>query len=154
MTTVIIRTIARLTAPIVVVFAISLFFQGHNLPGGGFIAGVLSAGAFVLLYIAFGLDYLEIGVLGRDVEGGTSIVEHRTVLTYHRTFVLGLAIAVGSGLITLLVDEPLLAQTYTIVEDVPIYHEIELATALVFDLGVFFVVVGGLLTILSVVSGE
>lgn len=154
MTTTIMKTTARVTVPIILVLAISLFFQGHNLPGGGFIGGVLTVAAFALVYVAHGLDYLEIGVLDRDIEPGTGIFDHRTVVAYRRTFVFGLAVVVASGLAGLLVAEPFLTQTYTIVEDVPIYHEIELATALVFDLGVYFVVVGGLLTILSVVGAE
>lgn len=148
------KTTARIAVPIILVLAISLFLQGHNLPGGGFVGGVLTTAAFVLVYLAYDLDYVEISVLGREVDPGIGIAEHRTVLAYRRTFLLGLVVVVGSGLVGLVVDEPFLAQTYTIVEGVPVYHEIELATALVFDLGVFLVVVGGLLTILSVVSGE
>jgi len=153
-TTTITKTTARIVVPIVLVVAVSLLLQGHNLPGGGFIGGVLTTAAFALIYVAYGLDYLEIGVLGRDVESGTGIFEHRSVVAYKRTFVFGLAVAVGSGFAALAFDEPFLTQTFTIVEGVPIYHEIELASALVFDVGVYFAVVGGLLTILSVVGGE
>jgi len=152
-TTVITKTTARIVVPIILVLAISLLLQGHNLPGGGFIAGVLTTVAFALVYVAYGLDYLDAGVLGRDVEAGRGIFEHRSVTAFRRTFVLGLAIAVASGLAALAVDEPFLSQTY-VVESVPIYHEIELASAFAFDLGVYFVVVGVLLTILSVVGAE
>lgn len=154
MTTVIMKTTARIAVPIILVLAVSLFLQGHNLPGGGFVGGVLATAAVALVYLAYDLDYVEISVLGREVDPGTGIAQHRTVLAYRRTFLLGLLIVLGSGLAGLVVDAPFLAQTYTIIEGVPIYHEIELATATVFDLGVFLVVVGGLLTILSVVSGE
>ncbi|PSQ25835.1 sodium:proton antiporter [Halobacteriales archaeon QS_9_68_17] len=154
MTSTIMKTTARIVVPIVFVVAISLLLQGHNLPGGGFIGGVLTTGAFALIYVAHGLDYLEVGVLGRDVEPGAGVFEHRTVTAYERAFILGLAIAIGSGFAALLFGEPFLSQTYEIVHDVPIYHEIELATALVFDVGVYLVVVGGLLTILSVVGAE
>lgn len=154
MTTTILRTTARIVVPIILVVAISLLLQGHNLPGGGFIGGVLTTVAFALVYVAYGLDYLEMGVLDRDVESGTGIFETRTVEAYRRLFVFGLAVAIASGAAGLLFGEPFLSQTYTIVEGVPIYHEIELASALVFDLGVYFVVVGGLLTILSVVGAE
>jgi len=153
-TTTIMKTTARIAVPIILVLAVSLFFQGHNLPGGGFIGGVLTTTAFVLVYVAYGLDYLEAGVLDREVDPGTGIFEHRTVTAYRRTFVLGLAIVLGSGLAGLLLGGSFLAQDYVIVHDVPIYHEVELASALVFDLGVYLVVVGGLLTILSVVGAE
>jgi multicomponent Na+:H+ antiporter subunit B len=154
MTTTIMRTTARVTVPIVLVLSVSLFLQGHNLPGGGFIGGVLTTTAFVLVYVAYGLDYLESGVLDRDVDAGTGVFEHRTVMAYRRTFLLGLAVVVLSGAAGIVVGDPFLSQTYVHLEDIPVYHEVELASAIVFDLGVFLVVVGGLLTIISVVSAE
>ncbi|RDI72314.1 MnhB domain-containing protein [Halopelagius longus] len=154
MTTTIMRTTARVTVPIVLVLSIWLFLQGHNLPGGGFIGGVLTTTAFALVYVAYDLDYLESGVLDREVDPGTSIFEHRTVTAYRRTLLAGLVVVVGSGVAGMLVGDPFLTQTYVHLEHVPIYHEVELASALVFDLGVYLVVVGSLLTITSVVSAE
>jgi multicomponent Na+:H+ antiporter subunit B len=153
-TTTITQTTIRVTVPIVLVLSIWLFLQGHNLPGGGFIGGVLTTTAFVLVYVAYDLDYLESGVLGREVEAGTGIFEHRTVAAYRRTFLLGLVVVLGSGVAGIPVGDPFLTHSFVHVSDVPIYHEVELASALVFDLGVFLVVVGGLLTIVSVVSAE
>jgi len=154
MTTTIMQTTARVTVPIVLVVAISLFLQGHNLPGGGFIGGVLTAAAFVLIYVAYDLDYLESGVLDREVKPGTSIFEHRTVTAYRRTLLAGLVVVLGSGVAGIVVGDPFLTQGYVHLEGVPIYHEVELASALAFDLGVYLVVVGSLLTIVSVVSSE
>jgi len=147
------RTTARIVVPIVLVIAISLLLQGHNLPGGGFIAGVLTTAAFALVYVAYGLDYLEVGVLGREVDPGAGMFEHRSVKAYERTLILGLAIALGSGLAGLVVGDPFLTQAHTHVH-LPLYGDVELASALVFDVGVYCIVVGGLLTILSVVGGE
>lgn len=152
MTTVVMRTTTRLVVPLILVVAVSLFVEGHNLPGGGFIGGVLTVTAFALIYIGYGLDFLEEGVLDREVEQNQ--FEERTVFAYQRVFVLGLVIAVGSGLAPLVFGRQFLTQTFTILEHVPIYHEIELASAVVFDLGIYCVVVGGLLTILSVVGAE
>lgn len=154
MTTVIMKTTARIVVPIIVVVSISLFLQGHNLPGGGFIAGVLTTTAFVLLYIAYNIEFLEEGVLGRENQEADRPFRYRVVSAYRRTFALGLLIAVGSGLTPLVLDYPFLDQAYTIFEHVPIYHEIELPSAVIFDLGVYCVVVGGILTILSVVSSK
>jgi multicomponent Na+:H+ antiporter subunit B len=154
MTTIITKTTARVVVPIVLVVAISLLLQGHNLPGGGFIGGVLTTAAFALIYVAYGLDYLEVGVLDRDVDSGTGVFEHRTVAAYLRLFVFGLALAVGSGLAALLSEEPFLSQDYEVFHHVPLYGEVELASALVFDVSVYCVVVGSLLTILSVVGAE
>ncbi|MEF8812598.1 MAG: MnhB domain-containing protein [Halovenus sp.] len=153
MTTVIMRTTARVVVPIILVVAISLFVQGHNLPGGGFIGGVLTVAAFGLVYVAYNLDYLEVGVLDRDVGDEGHIGDHRTVTTYRRLFVFGLALTVASGLAALVVGQAFLSQAFTDVH-LPLFGDVELASALVFDLGIFCVVVGGLLTIFSVVGAE
>ncbi len=148
------KTTARIVVPIILVLAISLLLQGHNLPGGGFIAGVLTTVAFALIYVAQGLDYLDSGVLGQEVESGAGVFEHRSVTAFRQTFMVGLAVAVASGFAALLFDEPFLTQTFVIVEHLPLYHELEFASALAFDVGVYMVVVGVLLTILSVVGAE
>ena len=153
MTTTITRTTARVVVPIILVVAVSLFLGGHNAPGGGFIGGVLTVAAFVLVYVAYGLDYLEIGVLGRSVDPGTGILQHRTVTAYRRLFTVGLLVAFFGGVAGLLVGEPFLEQGYTYVH-VPVLGEYELASALAFDLGVYCAVVGGLLAVLSVVGAE
>ncbi|SEP80652.1 multicomponent Na+:H+ antiporter subunit B [Natrinema salaciae] len=148
------RTTARAIVPIILVVSISLFFEGHNLPGGGFIGGVLTTTAFAIVYMAFGLDFLERGVLGRDVDPGKGPSRDRVVAVYRRLFTVGFAIAVASGLAPLLFGRPFLTQTFVMLEGVPIYDHLEVASALAFDFGVYCVVVGGLLTILSVVGAE
>lgn len=154
MTTVILRTVTKFVVPIIVVLSIALFLQGHNQPGGGFIAGVLTTSAFALIYVAYGLDFLEEEVLGRDVEPTIEHLSHSVVSDYRTVFAIGLAIAAGSGLVVMLVGVPFLSQNYVVLEHVPIYGEVELASAIVFDLGVYAVVVGSLLTVLSVVGAE
>ncbi|WP_222918836.1 MnhB domain-containing protein [Natrinema sp. SYSU A 869] len=154
MTTVIMRTTARAIVPIILVVSISLFFEGHNLPGGGFIGGVLTTTAFAIVYMAFGLDFLERGILGRDVDPGKGPSRDRVVLAYRRLFAYGFAIAVASGLTPLLFGRNFLTQTFVMLEGIPIYDHLEVASALAFDFGVYCVVVGGLLTILSVVGAE
>jgi len=161
-TTIILRTVTRLTVPIVIVVSIALFLQGHNAPGGGFIAGVLTAAGLALIYIAYGLDFLEEDVLGREGGGrGEAHISHGVVDDYRRLFAVGLALAAGSGITSILLA-PLLydytgnfmEQGFVILHHVPLYGEVELASAVVFDLGVYFVVVGALLTVLSVVGAE
>lgn len=153
MTTVIMRTTARIVVPIILVVAVSLFLQGHSLPGGGFIGGVLTVAAFGLIYVAYNLDYLESGVLDREVEYNTVIGQHRTVTAYRRLFMFGLAVVVASGVAGIVLGEPFLAQSYTYV-NLPLFGEVEFASAVVFDLGIFCIVVGGLLTVFSVVGAE
>jgi multicomponent Na+:H+ antiporter subunit B len=153
-TTVIFRTVTRLTVPIILLVSIALFLQGHNHPGGGFIAGVLMASAFALIYIAYGLDFLEEDVLGRETGSNLEHLQHGVVTDYRLTFAAGLAIAAGTGLVAVAIGLPFLSQDYVILEGLPLYHEVELASAVAFDLGVYAVVVGALLTILSVVGTE
>ncbi len=154
MSTVIMRTTTRVVVPIIVLVSISLFVQGHNLPGGGFIGGVLTTTGFVLIYITFGLDYLERILLGDVAATGGNAFEDRVVDAYRRLFVIGLVLTLGSGLAAVALGIPFLSQDFIIIHDVPLYHEVELASALIFDLGIYCVVVGGLLTIISVVGSE
>ncbi|MFB6106173.1 MAG: MnhB domain-containing protein [Halobacteriaceae archaeon] len=168
MTTVILRTTARTVVPIVLLVSLALFLQGHNLPGGGFIGGVLTATGFALVYIAYDLDFLEEVVFERTA---TTIVDvgHTIVGDYRRLFTAGLAVAATSGLVPVALGYsyrafgwpafaagglPFMEQGYVVLHDVPVYHELELASALAFDFGVYCVVVGALLTILSVVGAE
>jgi multicomponent Na+:H+ antiporter subunit B len=150
MSTVIMRTTARTVVPLMLVVAIALFLQGHNLPGGGFIGGVLTAAAFALLYVAYGAEYIEDDVLGRRENGNPQ----SAIEDYRLLFGAGLALALVSGLVPLLFGLPFMSQAVAILHDVPLYGEVELASALAFDLGVYCVVVGALLTVLSVVGAE
>ena len=154
MTTVIFRTVTRFVVPIILLVSIALFLQGHNRPGGGFIAGVLTTSAFALIYVAYGLDYLEEEVLGREVGNPIEHLSHGVVTDYRRLLSIGLAIAAGTGLVAVGLGYAFLTHDYVIVEHLPLYHEIELASAVAFDLGVYAVVVGALLTILSMVGSE
>ncbi len=151
--TVIARTSTRLAVPIILLTAVALLLQGHNLPGGGFIAGVLTVTAFALIYIVFGLEYVEEELLHRRYVI-PSTPDAGIVKEYSAIFGLGLAIATGGGLAAMVLGYPFLTQAVAFVEGVVLFGELELASALVFDLGVYAVVVGGLLTILAVVGSQ
>ena len=150
--TVITRTVTRIVFPLILLTALALLFQGHNLPGGGFIAGVLTAAAFALVYIVYGLDFLQDDLLdrtGSDTATGPAIVDD-----YLDVFALGLALAAGSGVVAILFGRSFLSQAVVFLHDLPVFHELEVASAFAFDLGVYFVVVGALLTVLAVVGDE
>jgi multicomponent Na+:H+ antiporter subunit B len=151
--TVIARTVTRLVVPMILVTAIALLLQGHNLPGGGFIAGVLTVVAVALVYIIFGLDYLETELLDRGVTVPYD-TEVGIVKEFGAVFAFGLALAAGSGVVAMVFGFPFLTQGVAFVKGIPVYHELEVASALVFDLGVYAVVVGALLTITAVVGEE
>ncbi|ELZ91508.1 multisubunit Na+/H+ antiporter subunit MnhB [Haloferax mucosum ATCC BAA-1512] len=150
-TTVISRTVARIVVPIILVTAIALLFRGHNLPGGGFIGAVLAAAAFALVYVIFGLEFIQREILDIAPDGSE---RHQLVESYRWMASLGLALAVASSLAPLAFDMPFLTQGVLFVEGIPIYHELEVASAFAFDIGVFFAVVGGLLTIVAEVGNE
>lgn len=151
--TVIARTVTRVVVPLILVTALALLLQGHNQPGGGFIAGVLTVTAFALTYIIYGLDYIRTELLDRQV-ATTDAVESRLARDLGAVFGVGLLVAVGGGLVAMGLGYPFLSQAVLFIEHVPLYEELELAGALVFDLGVYLVVVGALLTILAVVGLE
>lgn len=146
------ETTAKIASPLIVVSAVALLLQGHQLPGGGFIGGVLTVSAFALIYIVFSIDYLEETVLERAVSSPGSFV-HRIQEDYRHTFALGLLLALGTGLTATAFELPFLTHKFTKIHT-PIYGELELASAFSFDLGVYLVVVGGLLTAVSVVGEE
>lgn len=145
-TTVIAQTVVRMVVPVIIVVALALFFQGHNLPGGGFIGGVLTTTAFLLVYIVFGLEFLRKELLDMPDLDSISI--------YRWFFSAGLAVALLAGLFPILGGYPFLTQGVLFLEGIPLYHELEVASALAFDLGVYFVVVGGLLTVIAEVGSE
>ncbi|MFB6354631.1 MAG: MnhB domain-containing protein, partial [Halobacteriales archaeon] len=98
-----------------------------------------------------GLGALQafLGVSGEDALFG-----HGPVEWYRLGLGGGLVLAAGAGLVPVLFGEPFLAQTYVVLHGVPLFGELEVASALAFDVGVFLTVLGGLLTIVSVVGTE
>lgn len=158
-TTVIARTVTRIVVPIILVTAIALLLRGHNLPGGGFIAGVLTTTAVGLMYVIFGLDYLEEEILHRRPT--VDDIRPPIAADYRAMYALGLTTALVSGLVAVAVGAQFLDQGFIYVKSLPgskaplpLYDKIEVASALAFDVGVYFVVVGALLTILGVVGAE
>ena len=148
-TTVIARSTVRLVVPVILITSIALLLQGHNLPGGGFIGAVLTTTAFVLVYVVFGIEFLR-EVVGLSAEAGGE----RLIAGYRWLFGAGLALAAGSGIVPVLYDLPFLMQGFVILEHVPLYGEFEVASALAFDLGVYFTVVGALLAVVGEVGAE
>lgn len=111
---------------IINVFAIYLFFRGHNLPGGGFIAGLASATSLILLSLAVGIGEL------------TRMVRVDPV----RIAAIGMLVAVGSASAPMLLGYPFLTQFNWHLFDVPLFGELHVGMPMIFDLGVFLVVIG------------
>src|SRR5690554_1258917 len=126
------RLLARLMLPLALLVAIFIFLRGHNEPGGGFIAGLVTSVALVLLHVSSGQEW----------------VEQRMHVNYRKLAASGILIAGIIGLGSLLFGMPLLTSTHGILH-IPWLGDLELASAMLFDLGVYFTVVGGTLLILS-----
>ena len=121
----ILDTTVRLVFDAAVVLSIYLLFAGHNQPGGGFVGGLVMAGAIALRYIAGGLDEVR----------GLVPVRPWTFLA------IGLALASGEALLpSLLGDSPLDQRAFE--WDVAVLGHVKLTTATIFDAGVYQVVVG------------
>lgn len=149
---VMIRTVARSAIPLAMAAAFVLLFQGHNSPGGGFIAAVLTVLAIALIHIAYDSTFIEEWLF----PGGGATIAGRlragTLRSYRRVTLWGLAFAaLLSGVGAMVFGRPFLTQTFRVVE-LPLLGPYEVTTSLVFDVGVYLVVLGSLLTILEVMS--
>jgi multicomponent K+:H+ antiporter subunit A len=129
------QTVAALLLPIATLVAVFLFLRGHNLPGGGFIAGLVFAVALLVLYVARGWRWTEA----------------RLRLRYEAWIGLGLLAAGLTGLGSLVVGHPFLTSTFAH-PALPGVGELPVASAMFFDLGVFMSVVGSTLLALSAIG--
>ena len=128
----ILDSIARVLLPMALLVSAFIFVRGHNLPGGGFIAGLITAIALILQYVAHGVEWTQ----------------RRMPWSYHSIAGLGVMIAALTGLGSLAFGAPFLTSAFDHFH-LPVIGEFELATALLFDLGVYLAVVGSTLLILS-----
>jgi monovalent cation:proton antiporter len=137
MSSLILTTVTRLVFFVVLLFSLYLLLRGHNNPGGGFIAGVMTALAILLQAIASDLRYVRV----------VFRVEPRLLAG------LGLLTALTTGLVPMLLGYPFLTSTFGDLH-VPWLGEVELASAFFFDLGVYGVVVGGTLLMIMTLAEE
>jgi len=129
--------IMRVMFPVIGVLAIYLLLRGHDLPGGGFVAGLTFAVAIILQYMA----------------GGTRWAEARLDLKPVRLIGLGLLIACGTGAGAWLFAHPFLTSHKAHVT-VALLGELHLPSAIAFDLGVFSLVVGATALILIALAHQ
>ncbi len=125
-------TLARVLLPLALLVSMFIFLRGHNLPGGGFIAGLITAVALIMQYVA----------------NGVSWTQNRLPLDYHRLAGAGVMLAGLTGLGSWLFGYPFLTTAFGHFH-LPLIGEFELATAMLFDLGVYLTVVGATLMILA-----
>jgi multicomponent K+:H+ antiporter subunit A len=123
--------------PVIALAAAYLLLRGHDLPGGGFAAGVTMAVAFILQYMA----------------RGTVWVEDRLRILPVRWMGAGLLIAAGVGAAAWLFARPFLTSSFSYAE-VPLLGAVPLASALLFDIGVFVLVVGATVLMLIAIAHQ
>jgi multicomponent K+:H+ antiporter subunit A len=117
--------------PVIITFAVYLFLRGHDLPGGGFAAGVTLSIAIIVQYMAMGTKRTEALLRVRP-------------LTWAG---LGLLCSASTGAAAMLFGYPFLTSWFSYVH-VPLIGEVPAASALIFDLGVFTLVVGATVLVL------
>ena len=128
----ILSVVAKILLPLALLISAHIFLRGHNLPGGGFIAGLITAVALILQYFAHGVTW----------------VIARNKIEYQSLIVSGLMIALLTGIAPLLWDYPFLTSWFDYFT-LPFIGKFELTSALMFDLGVYLTVVGSTMLILS-----
>ena len=129
--------IMRWMFPVIIVLAAYLFLRGHDLPGGGFAAGIALAIAFLLQYL---------GSTVREIEDRLRILPVRWIG-------LGLLIAAGTGMGAWLFGYPFLTSHAQYLE-LPLIGRVPIASAMIFDLGVFLLVVGATVLILVAIAHQ
>lgn len=129
----IMQTLTRLLLPLMILVAVFIFLRGHNLPGGGFIAGLIAAVALIVQYLSNGIEWTQ----------------KRLTTDMHWVIGFGLLIGTGTGIVSILIGFPFLTSAFTYITW-PVVGKFEVASAIAFDIGVFLVVVGA--TVLSLVQ--
>ena len=125
----------RLLLPVAILVGVYIFLRGHNEPGGGFVAGLIVAIALVMQYIASGF--------------GWTAARQRT--PYHAMIGAGVMVAGLTGLGAWFNGMPFLTSAFAYVDLWPL-ERFEVATAMLFDLGVFLTVLGAVMLVLASLS--
>jgi len=130
-------TIMHWLFPVIIVLALYLFLRGHDQPGGGFAAGIAMSIAFILQYMA----------------GGTRWVEERLRILPVVWIGTGLLMALATGLGSWVFGYPFMTTAFQYAT-IPFIGKVPLATALLFDFGVFGLVVGATVLILIALAHQ
>ena len=129
--------LVRLLLPLSVLVAVYFFMRGHNAPGGGFVAGLVMSVALVLQFIVSGTEWVE---------------EHLRIYP-RRWIAIGLLLALATGGGSVLMGYPFMT-THTAHLHLPLLGEIHVPSALFFDMGVFSLVLGATMLILTALAHQ
>src|SRR5690606_19686543 len=127
------RTATSFLLPLLLLFSIFILLRGHYRPGGGFVGGLIASIAFVLHAFAYSLQ------------------ETRKLLriNYRKFMVIGLGLALFAAILPMFQGLPLLTGLW-LPDPLPVVGMV--GTSLLFDMGVYLVVVGVVLTIIFTIS--
>ncbi|KAB2924250.1 MAG: monovalent cation/H+ antiporter subunit A [Dechloromonas sp.] len=125
----------RVMLPLALMVGAYIFLRGHNLPGGGFIAGLVVSVALIMQYMASGFGWAA----------------QRMRVDYHALIGFGVLTAGVTGIVAWLADRPFLTSTFGHFH-LPLIGEFELASAMAFDTGVFLTVIGATMLALASLS--
>ena len=125
--------------PLALVISLYIFLRGHNYPGGGFIAGLITALALIIQYIALGQDQAE------------QLLKAKSGRLYEIWIGTGLSIAGITAILAWYWGRPFLTSAHIYVSP-PILGEMHLASAAAFDVGVYITVVGATMLMISVLG--
>lgn len=133
------RITASWILPLALVVSVYIFMRGHNLPGGGFIAGLITSLALIIQYIVLGQDQTE------------QMIKAKSGRLYEVWIGSGLIIAGLTGIAAWFWARPFLTSTHVYVE-LPVLGKMHIASAVSFDLGVYITVVGATMLLISVLG--
>ncbi|MDW0113565.1 MULTISPECIES: Na(+)/H(+) antiporter subunit B [Sporosarcina] len=134
---VILQTTTKVITFIIFLFSIHIFFAGHYTPGGGFVGGLLTTGAIVLLLLAFDLETVQ-----------KALPFNFIIMT-----AVGLVLALGTAAGAIFFNVPFFTHAFDYYT-LPLFGKTSLHTAMLFDAGVFLVVVGSAITIIQSIGGD
>ncbi|QIF01817.1 MnhB domain-containing protein [Roseimicrobium sp. ORNL1] len=128
------RACIQLVFLLVNIVSVYLLFRGHNLPGGGFIAGLMTGTSCILLGLA----------------RGWNVLRHQLPVDPLRLAISGVTLALVTGLLPVVVGQQFLTQYMWHLHHVPLIGELHIGTPLLFDVGVFLLVSGMTVKLITV----
>jgi len=134
---IIIQFTAKIVFFIIFFFSIHIFLAGHYTPGGGFVGGLLTSSAIVLLVLAFDLN----------------TVRHVLPINYTYLTAIGLLLALATAAFPMFVGKPFFTHFFDHF-NLPLLGKQSLHTAMLFDSGVYLVVVGVTMTIIQTIGED
>jgi multicomponent Na+:H+ antiporter subunit B len=134
---VILQTGSKVIFFIILLFSIFIFFAGHHTPGGGFVGGLLTTGAVVLLLVAYDLK----------------TVQRLLPFNFMIVTAIGLLLALGMASGSIFFNVPFFTHAFGDF-NLPLFGIAPLHTAMIFDAGVYLVVVGSAMTIIQTIGGD